>query len=88
MSHSRSRRRVARATGHARPPREADRYEDLGHLAGFPVQYDTFTRTWIVMIHDEVVRFDRQAVIHTTELMKALFLDGARRDEGNTSCNS
>lgn len=86
MSHGRARKRAAtRTTGDAPAPKKPHRYEDLGTLSGFPVVYDTLTRTWIVTIHDEKVRFDRPAVIHTTELMRDLYRDGVRRDKESQS---
>lgn len=82
MSHTRAHRRAA---GQGPPPNRPQRYEDLGLLAGFPTVYDTFTKTWIVRIHDDQVRFDRQAVTDTTDLMHALHQDGTRRDQENPS---
>lgn len=63
--------------------RKPQRYEDLGMLSGFPTVYDTFTRTWIVRIHDDQVRFDRASVAATAELMRDLNRDGKRRDKEN-----
>lgn len=80
MAHTRRNRRAAGQGG----PRPDARYEDLGHLAGFPTVYDTQTRTWIVRINDEQVRFDRTAVIQTTQLMRELYHDGAHRDAVDT----
>jgi hypothetical protein len=81
VSHTRKQRRAAGKGG----PRPDQRYEDLGLLAGFPAVYDSFTRTWIVRINEDQVRFTRQSIIATTELMRALFHDGTRRDEENRS---
>lgn len=80
MSHHRKKRAAGKGG-----PRPDTRYEDLGLLAGFPTVFDTFTRTWIVRINDEQVRFDRPAVVATTELMQAIYRDGTRRDKENQS---
>lgn len=74
------RRHAARAQGSGPRPGRADRYEEMGHLAGFPVVYDTRNDEWIVTIGHERQRFDRPSIRSTTQLMYALFKDAQRRD--------